>query len=242
MGYPPAGATDRAVRVAPARTAPATRPAPPRIPLRLAVALLLTLGAVVLLATMDDSAETATGAETDCAASTVQVSDLSPVQSRNARLITQVALDRQLDRRAAEIAVATALAETGLTNYANDGTSDLYAAEIDRPLNDVERAVARRSLDYPHDAVGNNLDSVGLFQQRPTTGWGAPVTLIDPRGAAGLFYDKLLTIPGWQSGVPWRTAQKVQSSPSSGGEIYQQSYERAVGVVDDLWAEGRCSG
>ncbi|HEY5878671.1 MAG TPA: peptidase M15, partial [Nakamurella sp.] len=108
---------------------------------------------------------------------------------------------------------------------------------IDRPLSDIERAVARRSLDYPHDEVGNNLDSIGLFQQRPTTGWGAPEKLIDPASATGMFYDKLLRIPDWSAGVPWQIAQKVQSSPSVNGAIYQASFARAVGVVDALWAE-----
>jgi hypothetical protein len=219
---------------------PTARPTRRRVPLRLAIALLLTVGAVVLLGATDEPARSTGQADTGCG-SGAPVADLSPVQSRNARIITRVAVDRGLDRRAAQIAVATALAETGLVNFANDGTSELFASEIDRPLNDIERAVARRSLDYPHDEVGNNLDSIGLFQQRPTTGWGAPERLIDPGSATGLFYDRLLTVDDWQSGVPWQTAQAVQSSPSADGGIYEASYERAVGVVDALWAEPPCS-
>ncbi len=268
MGYPTAGTEYRSARRPPstdrpaadrrppvnrrAATAPprppgARRPTPPRGaarsrrgPLRLTIALLVTVGAVVLLGMADDAADSDDQAGVDCATSTVAVSDLSAVQTRNARVITAVARERGLDRAAAEIAVATSLAETGLINFANDGTSELYAAEIDRPLSDLERDVARRSLEFPHDQVGNNLDSIGLFQQRPTTGWGAPEKLIVPRSAAGLFYDHLLAIPGWQLGIPWQTAQKVQSSPSANGEIYQRSYGRAVAVVDALWAEPPC--
>ncbi len=234
---PPAGRT---------RTQPVTERGPSgrqsnrRVPLRLTIALLLTVGAVVLLGATDGGPDSADQAGTDCGAAG-QVADLSAVQSRNARIITSVAIERGLDKQAAEIAVATALAETGLINFANDGTSELYASEIDRPLSDVERAVARRSLDYPHDEVGNNLDSIGLFQQRPTTGWGAPEKLIDPASATGLFYDRLLKIPDWQSGVPWQMAQKVQSSPSANGGIYQSSYDRAVVVVDDLWTQPPCT-
>ena len=228
--------------------APAARrpvaPSPPArgrrgVPLRLTIALLVTVGAVVLLG-MADGAASDDLAGADCATSPVTVADLSAVQTRNARAITEVARERDLDRSAAEIAVATSLAETGLINFANDGTSELYAAEIDRPLSDLERDVARRSLAYPHDEVGNNLDSIGLFQQRPTTGWGAPEKLIDPRSASGLFYDHLLKIPDWAAGVPWQTAQKVQSSPSADGGIYEKSYERAVLVVGALWAEPMC--
>jgi hypothetical protein len=195
---------------------------------------------VVLLGMAEDAAESDGQGGADCARVAASVADLSPVQTRNARVITSVARERGLDRAAAQIAVATSLAETGLTNYANDGTSELYAAEIQRPLSDLERDVARRSLEYPHDEVGNNLDSIGLFQQRPTTGWGAPEKLIDPRSASGLFYDHLLKVPDWQSGVPWQMAQKVQSSPSADGGIYERSYERAVMVVDALWAEPAC--
>lgn len=210
-----------------------------RIPLRLTIALLITVGAVVLLGATDESADSDGRTGADCAP-TSTVADLSEVQTRNARAIADVAKARGLDRAAAEIAVATSLAETGLINFANDGTSELYAAEIDRPLTDLEREVARRSLAYPHDEVGNNLDSIGLFQQRPTTGWGAPEKLIDPGLASGLFYDRLLKIPDWRSGVPWQTAQKVQSSPSADGGIYERSYERAVAVVSALWSEPLC--
>ena len=234
----PDGPPNRSRSAAAARP-PVSRPVDRRVRLRLTIALLLTVGAVVLLGTTDESAESAAQASALCT-SKVPVADLSPVQSRNARIITGVAAQRGLDREAAEIAVATALAETGLINFANDGSSELYASEIDRPLSDIEREVARRSLDYPHDEVGDNLDSIGLFQQRPTTGWGAPEKLIDPASATGLFYDKLLRIDDWQSGVPWQTAQKVQSSPSANGGIYEASYERAVDVVNALWGQTDC--
>lgn len=237
-GRPARGAVDGAVPRPVSR--PPGRPSRRRIPLRLTIALLVTVGAVVLLNVADDPAESDDRAGPDCARSAATVSDLSAVQTRNARVITEVARERGLDQAAAEIAVATSLAETGLINFANDGTSELSAVEIGRPLSDLEREVARRSLAYPHDEVGNNLDSIGLFQQRPTTGWGAPERLVDPRSASGLFYDHLLKIPDWQSEVPWQTAQQVQSSPSADGGIYEQSYQRAVAVVGALWAEPLC--
>jgi len=62
---------------------------------------------------------------------------------------------------------------------------------------------------FPHDKVGNNLDSIGLFQQRPMTGWGAPAQLIDPATAAGLLLDRLQRVPGWQSLPPWQAGQIV---------------------------------
>ncbi|MEV7230903.1 M23 family metallopeptidase [Polymorphospora sp. NPDC051019] len=55
-------------------------------------------------------------------------------------------------------------------------------------------------------------DSVGLFQQRPSQGWGTPSQLRDPAYAAGKFYDKLLTIPNWQTMPLTEAAQRVQIS------------------------------
>ena len=101
---------------------------------------------------------------------------LDPAQEANAKTVVGVALSRGLGPTGAAIAVAAAVAESSLYNYANDGTSTLVGSAEGRQLNDAERAVARQSLTYPHDKVGNNLDSIGLFQQRPMTGCGAPPT------------------------------------------------------------------
>lgn len=97
--------------------------------------------------------------------------------------------------------------------------------------------LARESLQYPRDRVGNNLDSIGLFQQRPMTGWGSPDQLIDPAISAGFFYDRLVEVPAWQSLPPWNAAQTVQGSPSSDGGIYREMYEQAETIVTDLTAD-----
>jgi len=55
-------------------------------------------------------------------------------------------------------------------------------------------------------------DSIGLFQQRPSQGWGSPAQLRDPAYAAGKFYDKLLTIANWQQMPLGEAAQAVQRS------------------------------
>jgi murein DD-endopeptidase MepM/ murein hydrolase activator NlpD len=55
-------------------------------------------------------------------------------------------------------------------------------------------------------------DSIGLFQQRPSQGWGTPEQLHDPLYAATKFYQKLQTINGWQTMPLTEAAQKVQVS------------------------------
>jgi hypothetical protein len=55
-------------------------------------------------------------------------------------------------------------------------------------------------------------DSAGIFQQRPSMGWGSTGQVMDPVYAAQAFYTHLLRVPGWQR-LPLSTAaQAVQRS------------------------------
>lgn len=74
-----------------------------------------------------------------------------------------------------------------------------------------------RNIDY------GDRDSIGLFQQRPSTKWGSKAQLLDPTHAAKLFYGGpsnpnkgvtlgLLEIPNWQSLTVTQAAQRVQIS------------------------------
>jgi murein DD-endopeptidase MepM/ murein hydrolase activator NlpD len=55
-------------------------------------------------------------------------------------------------------------------------------------------------------------DSVGLFQQRPSQGWGTPEQLIDPVYTSKKFYAALLKVKDWQTLPLTVAAQKVQRS------------------------------
>jgi hypothetical protein len=59
---------------------------------------------------------------------------------------------------------------------------------------------------------GGDRDSVGLFQQRPSQGWGQPQQLMDPRFAATAFYTALVKVRGWQTMDVGDAAQAVQRS------------------------------
>jgi hypothetical protein len=63
-----------------------------------------------------------------------------------------------------------------------------------------------RNLDY------GDLDSVGLFQQRPSQGWGTKQQVMDPHYATGRFYDALVKISDWETDDINDVAQKVQNS------------------------------
>jgi len=55
-------------------------------------------------------------------------------------------------------------------------------------------------------------DSVGLFQQRPSSGWGTVAELTTPDVAARKFYSALLQVPGWEALPVTVAAQLVQRS------------------------------
>jgi hypothetical protein len=58
----------------------------------------------------------------------------------------------------------------------------------------------------------NDHDSLGLFQQRPSMGWGSAAEITDPVYSATAFYLSLKSIPGWQSMSVTDAAQSVQRS------------------------------
>ncbi|RKN42657.1 hypothetical protein [Micromonospora endolithica] len=68
--------------------------------------------------------------------------------------------------------------------------------------------------------AGGDRDSVGLFQQRPSQGWGTPTEIRDPRYAANRFYAALRKVRGWEKMRVTDAAQKVQRSAFP--EAYQK--------------------
>ncbi|MEU1811696.1 M23 family metallopeptidase [Micromonospora aurantiaca (nom. illeg.)] len=79
---------------------------------------------------------------------------------------------------------------------------------------------------------GGDRDSLGLFQQRPSQGWGTPAQILDPVYASGKFYDKLQRIDGWERLPLTVAAQRVQVSafPDRYGQ-YEHDAEQVVAAV-----------
>jgi hypothetical protein len=63
-----------------------------------------------------------------------------------------------------------------------------------------------------HLGANNDHDSQGLFQQRPSAGWGTPKQITNPRYAATAFYKKLIAVDGWKRMNLTDAAQAVQVS------------------------------
>ena len=55
-------------------------------------------------------------------------------------------------------------------------------------------------------------DSLGLFQQRPSQGWGTAAQVQDPVYAAGAFYDRLVKVKNWRTVAVTVAGQAVQHS------------------------------
>jgi murein DD-endopeptidase MepM/ murein hydrolase activator NlpD len=77
----------------------------------------------------------------------------------------------------------------------------------------IATALQESSLsNLPYLGKRNDHDSVGLFQQRPSQGWGTPAQLQDPEYASRKFYQKLVRIKDWSTMPLTVAAQKVQRS------------------------------
>ncbi|MFV2085928.1 hypothetical protein [Micromonospora sp. LOL_021] len=136
------------------------------------------------------------------------VAGLSQVQMDNATAIVDAGLALQLPRRAMVIAVATAMQESTLLNRASE--------------------VLPESKNYPHQGTGWDHDSVGLFQQRTSTGWGAVADLMNPTYSATQFYLALQRVAGWEQLPLTVAAQAVQVSAYPG---HYAKHEAAADAV-----------
>ena len=74
----------------------------------------------------------------------------------------------------------------------------------------------------------NDHDSLGLFQQRPSSGWGSPQQLTDPAYAATAFYKGLVAVDGWDKMPLTDAAQAVQVS------AFPDHYAKWENVAGDL--------
>ena len=118
-----------------------------------------------------------------------------------------------------QAASATAIADVGRARGLPDRAVVIALAT-------AQQESRLRNLDY------GDRDSLGLFQQRPSQGWGTEAQVQDPGYAAGIFYDRLVQVPGWETGRLTEVAQTVQRSGFP--EAYQQWEPMAVALTAAL--------
>lgn len=124
---------------------------------------------------------------------------------------------RGITPRGITIALATALVESNLVMYAN--------------------AKVPESMTIPHEEVGSDGMSVGLFQQQVISSngqwwWGDAATCMDPTQSAGLFYDHLAELDyNNTDNTPGYYAQAVQRS------AFPDRYDEHYPDAESLYAK-----
>ncbi len=83
-----------------------------------------------------------------------------------------------------------------------------------------------RNLDY------GDRDSLGLFQQRPSYGWGTEAEIMDPWYASAAFYEELVKFDDWESVDINDMAQQVQRSGFP--DAYRQHEANAIALAGSL--------
>jgi hypothetical protein len=87
-----------------------------------------------------------------------------------------------------------------------------------------------RNLDY------GDRDSLGLFQQRPSAGWGTEAQVQDPVYAANKFYDRLVEVPNWETGDLATVSDAVQHSafPEAPAQWEEMATTLAAAQISEL--------
>ncbi|HEV7708502.1 MAG TPA: hypothetical protein VGP16_09945 [Asanoa sp.] len=140
------------------------------------------------------------------------VAGLTQAQMNNAATIVKTGVSMGIPQRGLIVAIATSMQESNLLNLANTGLPE--------------------SLNYPNEGTGYDHDSVGLFQQRTSSGWGTVQELMTPSISAQKFFNALEQIFGWQNMSIASAAQAVQVSAFP--DAYAQHELAATTVVQAL--------
>lgn len=162
-----------------------------------------------------------------------------------------VAKENHISKKGQIVAVMVMLQESSIKNLGNSG-QNINNFSIDQKWLDF----AKMSKDLPNDGMGNDADSVGLFQQRASAEWAnsadftvtagssdadgkkAVERLMNPAFSAAAFFgvdpsvkQGLQGVPGWESMEPTVAAQKVQGSAFP--EAYAKWEDQATKMVDE---------
>lgn len=141
----------------------------------------------------------------------IEVADLDDEQEANAVTIIETGKELGFDEQGWAVALATAMQEAKLYNAASEAVPE--------------------SFDYTDSEVTySDHDSVGLFQQRTSMGWGTVEELMDPATSASKFYNTLAGVDGWQSMSIASAAQAVQISAFP--DYYAQWEGLAYDIID----------
>jgi hypothetical protein len=135
--------------------------------------------------------------------------------------------------RACEVRTEAGTVYLNASQMANAATIAAVGIRRDLPERAVTVALATALQESKLENLDDgDRDSVGLFQQRPSAGWGSVRDLMRPEYAARRFYRKLVKVRDWQRMELTAAAQAVQGSAFPAA--YAKHEARAQRVVDAL--------
>jgi len=123
---------------------------------------------------------------------------------------------------------------TTLTREQAVNASIIVAASVERGLPE-QAAVIALATAYQESGLRNldygDRDSLGLFQQRPSYGWGTEEELQDPWYSSNRFYEELVKFDNWETTDVNDIAQKVQRSGHPEAYRKHETNARAVAAA-----------
>ena len=95
-----------------------------------------------------------------------------------------------------------------------------------------------------HNVAHGDRDSLGLFQQRPSQGWGSSTQVMDPKYAAEAFFTHLAKVDGWENLPVTTAAQEVQRSgaPQAYARWEPEARALAIATTGEKGATFTCHG
>ncbi len=122
---------------------------------------------------------------------------------------------------ACEVRTAAGKMQLSLEQGANSST--IAAVAFRKQLPERAAVIAYATAIQESDLrnlAGGDRDSVGMFQQRPSQGWGTPAQLRDPVQSTSKFFDALVKVKDYLDRDLHDAAQRVQRSAD--GDAYAQ--------------------
>jgi hypothetical protein len=146
-------------------------------------------------------------------------------------------IDEALDSEYCEAEVGGDVARLELDQAENAALIAAIGVRRDLPARAVSIALATafqeskiRNLDY------GDRDSLGIFQQRPSQGWGSPEEIQDPVYATETFFDALVEVDGYEDMPIHDAAQAVQRSADGNAYALHETPARVLASALTGWS------
>ena len=122
------------------------------------------------------------------------------------------------------------------------GAVRAFEATADKPHAAVVALATARAESGIRNLAYGDADSLGVFQQRPSQGWGTAEQVRNVAYATTSFLKRLVAIPGWESMRVTDAAADVQRPAEQYRGLYEQWVPLATALTERLWGTALGSG